>query len=76
VANATNVNVGGASSGVPAASASLSVGITGASSVDSQTSQAVAKAAESAASSAAAKPVTRLPSFITVEVLGIGEEGR
>ncbi|MBI1397115.1 MAG: filamentous hemagglutinin N-terminal domain-containing protein [Betaproteobacteria bacterium] len=73
VVNAANIQVGGVQSGVPAASGSFTGGISGLSSVDAQTSTAVAKAAEAAAERAASVVPSVVPSFITVEVIGFGE---
>lgn len=50
----------------------LNVAAAGATNTDSQTSSAVARGAESSAQQSATKAMTRLPSFITVEVIGFG----
>jgi filamentous hemagglutinin len=74
VANAANITVGGTSGGVPAATPSLSIGLSGTSSTESQTTAAVARAAEAAAAESAANAMKSMPSFITVQVLGYGDD--
>jgi hypothetical protein len=71
VANALNIQVSGTQSGAQV-QAGPNMAAAGATNTDSQTSSAVARAAESSAQQSAAKAMTRLPSFITVEVIGFG----
>lgn len=71
VLNALNIQVGGTQTGAQVVAApNMTTATT--TNTDSQTSSAVARAAEASAQSAAVKAVTRLPSFITVEVIGFG----
>jgi hypothetical protein len=77
VLNAGNFSAGGASVGVPQAPATtLAASLSGASNSSSGATRAAEAAAQAAASSAAQSfSQTQTPSFITVEVIGLGEEG-
>jgi len=71
VLNALNIQVGGTQTGAQVVAApNMTTATT--TNTDSQTSSAVARAAEASAQSTAVKAATRLPSFITVEVIGFG----
>jgi filamentous hemagglutinin len=77
VVGADNIRVGGAATGVPLSeSAGVSSAVTGASNVGASAAKSAEDATKSLASSAAAmapKEAFR-PSFISVELLGIGDE--
>jgi filamentous hemagglutinin family protein len=78
VLNAANISVGGTSVGVPTAAVSIAAGLTGASNV----AAGATRAAEEAARAVADKPQAAVgqealrPSFLTIEVLGFGDERR
>jgi hypothetical protein len=75
VVGAENIQVGGVSAGVPASSAGSVAGLAGSSNVAAEAAKSAEKATESFASNSAALPQTGLvPSFITVEVIGLGDD--
>lgn len=73
VANGANMQAGGTTSGVPAAS-TANVSFIAPVSADSSNSAKQAEKATEAASKSASKTASALPSLITVEVLALGDE--
>jgi hypothetical protein len=75
VVGADNIRVGGVSTGVPVSQvASVGAGQSGIASAAGDATRSAEKASQQMAAGAAQSPNGFLPSFITVEVLGFGEE--
>jgi hypothetical protein len=75
VIGAENIQVGGASAGVPAPSTSAGVGLSGLGNVGSEASKSAERAAQSFGGNTSTVPQQApTPSFITVEVLALGDD--
>src|SRR5262249_48601777 len=76
VVGAENIRVGGISTGVPSTSSTSLSGLSGISNIAADAAKSAEKASQQLAASASSlsTPAGLLPSFITVEILGIGED--
>jgi hypothetical protein len=74
VVGAENISVGGASVGVPVVSAGVGAAAASAGSVGAQASQAAERQIQSSSEGVKQRESTPIPSFISVEVIGIGED--
>ena len=74
VVNAQNISVGGASSGVPAASSGSVAGLGGVSSVANEATRSVQETTSQVVRKAVTGSAEPTPSFLTVEVIGLGDD--